>query len=146
MKNKFQLIHEAYAAVKSTLKVEKSICGRLAVIITVSFCLAAKTLFDSLLAAAIILFAAWIAVFYAPPAQLPLFNLMSFFHDRERCHPFCRSRSHLENPDDTETPPTVTEAGFQRMTFVLKSASLSLSATAAPVCLGIDQLMIIVNK
>ena len=50
----------------------------------------------------------------------------------ERCDPFPRSQSHLEEADDSGTPPTVTEVGFERMTFVLKDVCLTHSARAAP--------------
>ena len=46
-------------------------------------------------------------------------------------HPFRRSRSHLEEADDTGTPPAVTEAGFERMTLVLRDMCLTHSTTAA---------------
>ena len=41
-----------------------------------------------------------------------------------RCHPFRRSRSHLEEADDTGTPSTVTEVGFERMTLVVRDMGL----------------------
>ena len=50
---------------------------------------------------------------------------------RGRCHPFCRSRSHLEEADDTGTPPAVTEAGFERMTLVLREMCLTHLTTTA---------------
>ena len=37
-------------------------------------------------------------------------------------------RSHIEEADDTGTPPTVTEAGFEHVTFVLESKCLTHSA------------------
>ena len=37
-----------------------------------------------------------------------------------RCHPFRRSRSHLEEADHYGTPPTVTEVGFEPMTLVFE--------------------------
>ena len=50
-----------------------------------------------------------------------------------RCHPFRRSLSHLEEADDTGTPPTLTEVGFERMSLVLRHVRLTHSTTAAPV-------------
>ena len=51
--------------------------------------------------------------------------------DGERCHPFRRSRSHLEEADDSGTPATVTELGLEHITLVLKDMCLTHSATAA---------------
>ena len=47
------------------------------------------------------------------------------------CHPFHRSRSHLEEADDARTRPTVTEVRFKRMTLVLRYVCLTHLATAA---------------
>ena len=42
--------------------------------------------------------------FYLPPVC----SVQDQPWGRGRCHPFCRSRSHLEEADDTGTPPVVT--------------------------------------
>ena len=65
--------------------------------------------------------------FYLPPAC----SVQDQPWGRGRCHPFCRSRSHLEEADDTGTPPAVTEAGFERMTLVLREMCLTHLTTTA---------------
>ena len=65
--------------------------------------------------------------FYLPPAC----SVQDQPWGRGRCHPFCRSRSHLEEADDTGTPPAVTEAGFERMTLVLREMCLTQLTTTA---------------
>ena len=53
-----------------------------------------------------------------------------------RFHPFCRSRSHLEEADDTGTPPAVIEAGFVRKslnTRLLRMNPASITAGVVPV-------------
>ena len=65
--------------------------------------------------------------FYLPPAC----SVQDQPWGRGRCHPFCRSRSHLEEADDTGTPPAVTEAGFERMILVLREMCLTHLTTTA---------------
>ena len=58
-------------------------------------------------------------------------SLRLFLREGERCRHFCRSRSHVEEGDNTRNLPNANEAGIESTIFMLKAARLTHLAKAA---------------